>query len=249
MADLVLTGRQGPLLRVTVNRPEVRNALSRATLAAIATAFRHYAADPGLCACILRGAGEKSFAAGGDLKELGGVRSLAEATRMAEDAKAALDAIREMPVPVVAALNGDALGGGAELALACDFRVAAAHARLGFIQGRLNISTGWGGGIDLIRRIGPSVALRLLARAELLAADEARQLGLVDEVAQEGEALDEAVERFMAPILAQKPQVLRAFKAVVRSRSAEVETERFVETWVHEDHWAAVEAILSRKRS
>lgn len=239
--------REASVLRVTVDRPEVRNALSRAALKGIEAAFRRHADDPELRLCVLRGAGERSFAAGGDLKELAGVRTPAEATRMAEEAKATLAAVREMPVPVVAALNGDALGGGAELALACDFRVMAAQARIGFIHGRLNISTGWGGGIDLARRVGPGVALRLVARAELLSAAEALRIGLADEVAGDGESFDEAVQRFVAPILMQSPQVLRAFKAVVRTGSPEVETRLFAETWVHEDHWAAVAKLASRK--
>lgn len=243
----VLVERETSILRVTVDRPEVRNALSRAALKGIEATFRRHAEDPELRLCVLRGAGERSFAAGGDLKELASLRTLGEAATMAEEAKAALAAVREMPVPVVAALNGDALGGGAELALACDFRVAAAQARIGFIQGRLNISTGWGGGIDLVRRVGPGVALRLMARAELLSAAEALRAGLVDEVAGDGESLNEAVQRFAAPILAQSPQVLRAFKAVVRTGSPEVETRLFAETWVHEDHWAAVAKLASRK--
>lgn len=243
----VLVEKSPSVLRVTVNRPEVRNALSLAALAGIEAAFRGHAEDVGLRLCILRGAGDRSFAAGGDLKELAGLRTLAEATWLAEDAKRALAAVREMPVPVVAALNGDALGGGAELALACDFRVAASQARIGFIQGRLSISTGWGGGIDLVRRVGPGLALRLMARSELLSAAEALHIGLVDEVAGDGESLDSAVERFTAPIMAQSPQVLRAFKAVVRTGSPEVETRLFAETWVHEDHWTAVAKLASRK--
>ena len=239
--------RSGAVLRVTVDRPEVRNALSRAALAALGRAFRDHAEDPELRLCILSGAGDKSFAAGGDLKELADARTVEDGRQMAETGRAALDAVRRMPVPVIAALNGDALGGGAELALACDFRVAAAQARIGFIQGRLNISTGWGGGIDLVRRVGPGVALRLMARAELLSAAEALRAGLVDEVAGDGESLNEAVQRFAAPILAQSPQVLRAFKAVVRTGSPEVETRLFAETWVHEDHWAAVAKLASRK--
>ena len=87
-----------------------------------------------------------------------------------------LDSIRRFPVPVVAALNGDALGGGAELAVACDMRVAATHARIGFVQGRLAITTGWGGGIDLAAIVGPSRALALLCRSDLLTSAEAGRI-------------------------------------------------------------------------
>ncbi|MGB9116443.1 enoyl-CoA hydratase/isomerase family protein [Bradyrhizobium sp.] len=85
-------------------------------------------------------------------------------------------------------LNGDALGGGAELAMACDLRVAMPHARIGFLQAKLNIATAWGGGTDLFNIVGPSRAMRLLTTAEVLGAADARQLGLVDAVAPEGMA-------------------------------------------------------------
>ncbi len=173
---------------------------------------------------------------------------------MANDAKSAFQAIRDFPVPVIAALNGDALGGGAELAVACDMRVAAAHVRIGFIQGRLNVSTAWGGGHDLIRLLGPAKALRLLSRSELLDARTAHAAGLVDCVAEDGESLDAAVERFSGPIVSQAPQVLRAFKALTReAKNAgrdtldRLETERFAGTWVHDDHWTAADRLLAKK--
>jgi enoyl-CoA hydratase len=173
---------------------------------------------------------------------------------MSRSARDVLDAIRRFPVPVVAALNGDALGGGAELAVACDMRVAAAHARIGFVQGRLAITTGWGGGIDLAAIVGHSRALALLCRSDLLTSAEARAVGLVDLVAEPGEALGDAVTRFISPMLDQAPHVLRAFKALslVHRRGASrdelerVETERFAQAWVHDDHWAAADAVLAR---
>ena len=115
-AETLLVETAGPVLRVTLNRPEKRNALSRDLLEALRAAFVEHANDAGLRVAVLRGAGEKSFAAGGDLRDLASVRSRDQAAEMAEQAKAALDAIRYFPLPVVAALNGDALGGGAELA-------------------------------------------------------------------------------------------------------------------------------------
>jgi enoyl-CoA hydratase len=173
---------------------------------------------------------------------------------MARDAKASLEAIRQFPLPVVAALNGDAMGGGAELSVACDFRIAAAHARIGFVQGRLNISTAWGGGIDLMRVVGPSRALGLLCRGDMLSGAEAAALGLIDAVAREGQPFEDLIADFIAPILKQSPQVLRAFKAVAKGVRAglsrgelnELETRMFAEAWVHADHWAAAEKITSK---
>jgi enoyl-CoA hydratase len=245
---------EGTVLRVVIDRPGKRNALSRELLRSLARVFTEHAADPQLKLAVLSGAGNNSFAAGGDLRDLATIRTREGASEMANQAKAALDRIRTFPVPVIAALNGDAMGGGAELAVACDFRVAAAHARIGFIQGRLNLSTAWGGGIDLSRLVGPSVALRVLCDGELLSADRARAIGLIDAVAGPDQSLEEAVGMFAATILERAPQVLRAFTAVTRAcrdgasrRDLDaLETERFAATWVHEDHWKAADGLLSK---
>lgn len=245
----------GGVLDVTINRPEKRNALSRPLLGELKRVFSKFAGTDGLRVAVLRGAGDKNFAAGGDLRDLAQVRTREETRRMAEEAHDALDAIRGFPVPVVAALNGDALGGGAELALACDFRVAASHAHIGFIQGRLNIATAWGGGGDLMRLLGTARALRLLAAGELVDAAGARHLGLVDEAGAAGEPLQTLIDRFIAPFLQQAPQVLRGFKALAAAirkglpgaEIREIETRHLVETWVHPDHWQAADRILGAR--
>ena len=248
--------RDDAILRVTLNRPEKRNALSRDLLTTLGRAFRDAASDETIRLAVVTGAGDRSFAAGGDLRELASVRTATDARALSEQARDALDGIRSFPVPVIAALNGDALGGGAELAAACDFRVAAPHARIGFVQGRLAISSAWGGGVDLFRLVGATTALRLLATAQMLAARDAREIGLVDMIADDGETIGSAVERFAADMLRRPPHVLRAFTALARAhregqpRSAmeAVETRRFAETWVHDDHWTAAEAILKGER-
>ena len=132
-ASRLLTEVDGALLRVTINRPDKRNALSLGVLDDIGAAFRAHRNEELKCA-VLTGAGDKAFAAGGDLKELDSLRTLAEARSMSSRAHEALDEIRYFPVPVIGALNGVALGGGAELAMACDIRIGAAHADFGLIQ-------------------------------------------------------------------------------------------------------------------
>jgi enoyl-CoA hydratase len=242
------------ILRVRINRPEKRNPLGRAVLGELGRVFSERAADPSLRAVVLTGAGDKSFAAGGDLKEFAAFRSEEDADALFRHANDAFAAIRQFPVPVVAALNGTALGGGAELAIACDFRVAAAHASIGFVQGRLNISTGFGGGTDLVQLVGARVALSLLIGAQILDAAQAQRIGLVDAVAGESQSLDECVERFLQPMRAQVPQVLRAFKAVAlggrqgapRAEREQQERTAFVRTWTHPDHWAAADRLLAR---
>ena len=183
MSGAVLVAPADGILRVTINRPEKRNALSRAVLDELGQVFAGHAADEALRVAVLTAAGSHSFAAGGDLRDLAAVRTREGAAAMATQARTALDAIRRFPVPVVAALNGVALGGGAELAVACDLRIAAAHAGIGFVQGQLNIATAWGGGIDLMRLLGPARGLAVLGRSEVLGAAQAHALGLVDAVA------------------------------------------------------------------
>lgn len=251
----IVVERKEDVLRVRINRPAKRNALSRAVLAEIAAAFSSHAEEASLKVAVLTGAGDKAFAAGGDLQEFAAIRTDREARELFRSAREALQHIREFPVPVVAALNGVAVGGGAELALACDFRVAASSASIGFVQARLNISTGFGGGADLMRLLGPSRGLLCALRAEVLGAHDARAAGLIDEVAAAGESLDDCLERFLGPLRKPAPQVIRSYKLMSlaeRKRfdpdtAFESEMAGFAQTWVHPDHWAAAEKILNKK--
>lgn len=255
MQDLSVSFDDG-ILRVIIDRPQKHNALSRDTLREIGSVFAHWAADERVRVAVLRGAGEASFAAGGDLRDLAQVRSHQQARDMAELGRRSFDRIRQFPVPVIAAINGNALGGGAELALACDYRVAAAHARIGFIQRQLAIPTAWGGGIDLMRRLGPGAGLRLLCRGEILGATEALALGLVDGVAGERQTLDEAVAEAADDFRRAPRQVVCAYKALARGLQAgwgsddlgELETDMLARAWVHDDHWAAAENALRKDR-
>ncbi len=241
-------------LRVTLNRPQKRNALDRDTLQALRQVFTRHAVDKDLKLALLTAAGDKSFAAGGDLKDLDSIRDRAGAEAFARDAWMALDAVRHFPVPVVAALNGTALGGGAELALSCDLRIAAAHAKIGLVQGRLNISTAWGGGGDLMRLLGYGRGLEVVARAEIMDAVKARGLGLLNAVAVEGADFGKFVEDYIAAIVWQTPQVMRALKAnalaerdgLPAAARRDIDVALFVETWLHPDHWQAAGKILAK---
>ena len=257
MADVqILSETRDRVLYVTIDRVEKHNALALSIIDAIGNIFRAGAGDDTLVAAVLRGAGEKTFAAGGDLRELAGLRTAGEAETMARDAKTAFNAIRDFPVPVIAGLNGNAFGGGAELAVSCDFRVAAAHARIGFVQGRLALATAWGGGPDLLDLVGRAHGLRLMSTGEMLDPAAALQIGLYDAVGAEGEDFDETIEAFLASLRQQKPQSMRAFKAVSdahrrgddRTEMQETETAMFVKTWVHDDHWEAAEKVLPAKK-
>jgi len=242
------------VLNVLINRPAKRNALSQAVLGELGACFAAHADNTDLIAATITGAGDRCFAAGGDLQEFDALRERAATIDMGRHSNAALDAIRHFPVPVIALMNGDAIGGGAELAVACDLRVFAAHSRIAFVQGTLCISPAWGGGADLIRLVGGARALRLLSRAEFLSAAQAFEFGLADAVAPDDRPYAAYVEEFMAPIKARKPHVMRAFKALVSAtrrspeaqRVRDLEAEFLLTTWLHPDHWAAHDIVLAR---
>jgi len=252
-ADLLVEERAGGAIWITISRAHKHNALARPVLAQLRDAVRAAGNLPQARIVVLTGAGERYFAAGGDLRDLAGVRDEAATVDMIEEAGGALDAIRACPVPVIAYLNGDAIGGGGELALACDLRLQAAHARIGFIQAKLAITSAWGGGPDLFRLVGPARALRMMARCELVDATQALDWGLADAVVRDGPE-GEDIAAFLKPMLACAPQVLRGIKAqAIASRQGagwqahrEVERKHLVRTWLHDDHWAASEHLLSK---
>ena len=251
--DFVRSERVGRVLRVMLNRPEKHNPLSRAILARLREVFAEAAEDSDLACAVLTGAGDRYFAAGGDLRDLAAVRAQADVRAMATEARAALDAVRSFPLPVVGLLNGDAIGGGAELALACDLRVMRDEAKIGYVHGRLAITSAWGGGPDLVTLVGPARALRMTSRCELIRAATALEWGLADAVAT-GDELEATLHEFIAPMLKQSANALRGCKAQAlaarRGRSHDerraLEQDYFVDTWAHDDHWAAVDRILSR---
>jgi len=251
----VLTSVEDGLLRVTINRPEKRNPMSRAVLARLREVFEEQRGNDGIVLAMLSGAGDKSFAAGGDLRDLEEVRTEEQARALFDLGNAAFQAIRTFPVPVVAVLNGVALGGGAELAVACDVRIAAVHARIGFVQGTLNIPTAWGGGSDLAAILGPSKSLELLCSARVLSAAEAHAAGLIEAVASDGESFAAFVERFTSPWMKQRPQVMRAFKwqsaarklGMARAQTDVRDRDLFAHAWCHAEHWQAAKNILSKE--
>ncbi len=251
--DITVETHPDGVVWIVVNRPHKHNALARGVLADLAQAVTDAGAQEQTRFIVLSGAGERFFAAGGDLVELSSVRDEAATTQMAEQSRGALDAVRNCPVPVLAYLNGDAIGGGGELALACDMRMQAKHARIGFIQARLAISSAWGGGPDLCQLVGGARAMRMMGRAELIDADLALQWGLADVVIADGPAGTD-MQEFLAPLRSCALQVLRGIKAQTTAwrqgasyeSRREVERQQVLKTWLHDDHWSASDQFLAR---
>ena len=189
--DTLLVERTDTTALVTINRPDKLNALNSAVLADLESLVRELSADATVRAVILTGAGEKAFVAGADIKELGAL-SPAEAVDRARLGQRVFGAIEASPKPFIAAINGFALGGGLELALACDIRVASETAKMGLPEVSLGLIPGYGGTQRLPRVIARGKALEMIMTGDPVDAKEAHRIGLVDRVAAPAALLDEA---------------------------------------------------------
>jgi enoyl-CoA hydratase len=202
--ETLLVERDGAVEIVTVNRPKVLNALNSQTISELERVMVEARADNAVRALILTGAGEKSFVAGADINELA-VLSPAEGQRHGRRGQAVFDLVEQLGKPVVAAVNGFALGGGCELAMACTLRVAAEHARFGQPEINLGIIPGYAGSQRLPRLVGKGRALEILLTGDMIPASRAYEIGLVNRVVPAAELMAEA--RKMAAALASKAPV------------------------------------------
>lgn len=209
----LLVTREAGVVTVTVNRPEKLNALNVALVDELTACFRELGVDPSARVVILTGAGEKAFVAGADIAELAKLDSPG-AERFAERGHALMWRIENLGKPVLAAVNGFALGGGCELALACTFRYASTNARLGLPETGLGLIPGYGGTQRLPRLVGRGLALEMILTGEPLTATEAQAVGLVNRVLPQEELLP-AVKQTAAKIAARSLPVVRvALKSV-----------------------------------
>ncbi|MFI7361337.1 enoyl-CoA hydratase/isomerase family protein [Streptomyces sp. NPDC050149] len=225
---------------VTIDRPHARNAIDLGTMDELGKALD---AAEGAQALVVTGGGEKAFVSGGDLKELARLRTEQEASGMALRMRGLCDRIAAFPGPVLAAVNGHALGGGAEIAVAADIRVAADDIRIGFNQTKLAIVPAWGGAERLARLVGPGRALLLAGTGRILDAAAAEQVGLLDLVLPRGDFNDGWRE--IARSLANRQA--REIKALANgARSTQEAAAAFARLWVSEEHWEAAEKVMSR---
>jgi enoyl-CoA hydratase len=191
------------ILTITLNRPSKLNALNAATITEIHGAMQLALDDPQVRGILLTGSGEKAFVAGADIAELAAL-SPEQALRAAEQGQEAFCRIEESTKPVVAAVNGFALGGGCELAMACHMRVASDNARFGQPEVNLGLLPGYGGTQRLPQLIGKGKAIELLLTADMIKADEALRLGLVNHVVPQAELLD-FCRQLLTKILSKAP--------------------------------------------
>ncbi|WP_327432362.1 enoyl-CoA hydratase/isomerase family protein [Streptomyces sp. NBC_01236] len=225
---------------ITIDRPHARNAIAPATMGELDKAL-DAAADAR--ALVIKGAGDKAFVSGGDLKELAAIRTEDEALAMALRMRGICDRLAAFPGPVIAALNGHAFGGGAEVAVSADIRVAADDIRIGFNQTALAIMPAWGGAERLAALVGRGRALLLAGTGTVLDAAEAQRLGLVDRVLPR--AAFEEGWRALARSLATRPaQEIK--RVMTGDLTAEEAARAFARLWVADEHWQAAERVMSR---
>ncbi|MGH7298212.1 MAG: enoyl-CoA hydratase-related protein [Polyangiaceae bacterium] len=246
--------QRGAVAVWTIDRPDRANALSRATLLAFGKLAREVAANPSVRAVVVTGAGDKAFCAGADLKERQGM-SENDVRVQVQLYRSELGPLDRSPKPVVAAINGAALGGGLELALCCDLRVAAPHAVLGLPETTLGIIPGAGGTQRLPRVVGEARAKEMILLGRRLTAGEALAWGLVNRVAAAGKSVvDDAIE-WIAPIADGAPIAqTAALEAIDRALDVtlelglELERVSYDRTIVSEDRREALAAFAEKRK-
>ncbi len=250
--ETIVVEREGPVATVRINRPDKLNALNAMVRREIARAMDELGADPTVRVAILCGTGEKAFAAGADVAEFA-ARTPGE-QRDVYRRRRVYDAVAAFPKPLIAAIHGFCLGGGVELALACDVRVADPSARFGQFEIRLGLIPGAGGTQRLARLVGPGQAARIALSGDLIDGTEAHRIGLTEILADEGEHLAQARElagrmaRWSPVALGLVKESLRAAAETSLTAGLELEKELFLAAFASEDGREGVRAFVEKRR-
>ncbi|WP_035321800.1 enoyl-CoA hydratase/isomerase family protein [Peribacillus kribbensis] len=241
----------GGLLVLKINRPERRNAISHEVMERLDEALIRAAGDPLVKVLMITGAGNQTFCSGGDLKEFQHLYSKEEALSMLSKMGGILYRLLTLEKPTIAYLNGTAVGGGCELAAACDLRAAVPYAKAGFVQANLGITTGWGGGSILYEKLSVSSAHTFLLSGSLFSAAEAKGLGFIDFIDDESGKWD----AFLTRLLKKELGVLTAYKRIVAGKweasglkgRMDQEILQCAKLWAEPAHHEAVKRFLKQK--
>ncbi|MER2089242.1 MAG: enoyl-CoA hydratase/isomerase family protein [Sporosarcina sp.] len=238
----------------TIDRPEMRNAINYAVMEGLEQFLDQIEGNPDVAYAVITGAGDRAFCSGGDLTEFHSLRTTDEAYPMLSKMAGLLHRVATLPMPVIALVNGAAVGGGCEIATACDYRIVSSKAKIGFIQGTLAITTGWGGATLLFEKDGKhDRVFRLLSEAEVHTAQQMLEAEWATEV-YEGTA-EEGLKQFLSKMSVHHPSVHRAYKAIaIRKWTADFIRDRMIEEsrqcsilWGEEAHHDAVNNFLTKK--
>lgn len=238
----------------TIDRPERRNAVNTAVVDGLEKFLEQVEKNPMIAYTVITGTGDKAFCSGGDLSEYHSLRTAADSFPMLSRMAGLLFRLATLPMPVIALVNGTAVGGGCELAMACDYRVVSSEAKAGFIQGTLAITTGWGGATLLFEKDGKhDRVFRLLSEARVHTAKEMLEVEWASEV-YEGDA-ETGLRKFLSKMSVVHPSVHSAYKTVaIRKWTADFLRDRMLEEarqcsilWESEAHHEAVACFLDGK--
>ena len=253
MTDVVIKEQEGRVAILTINRPDKLNALSQQVRDDFLTLLEEMENDDSVGVVVLTGAGDKSFIAGADIGEFEGRSPFDQ--RDAMRSPRIFDVMSSFPKPVIAMINGYCLGGGCELAASCDIRIASDKARFGQPEINLGLIPGGGGTQRLPRLIGPGHAMRLILSGEMIRADEAREIGLVELVIAHKELRDKTLE-LAATIASKSPLTLRVAKEAIRAsqrlpveEGVLYERDLFCLCFSTEDKGEGVAAFLEKRQA
>lgn len=240
------------ILQLTINRPDKRNAISYEVMDELDAAVDWAKKDERVKILLIRGAGEQAFCSGGDLSEFHALETEEAAFGMLSKMGQVLYKLATFPKPTIAYINGTAIGGGCEIATACDIRIAKKGVKMGFVQGHQAITTGWGCGTILTEKLSPANAMALLWSAGIMLPEEAMKLGFISEVTEDDEQVLTILERYND----KQGEVLQAYKnMLVRKWEQTNLRERMMEEikvcaklWEKEEHLLAVKQFRERKK-
>ncbi|MFQ5905010.1 MAG: enoyl-CoA hydratase/isomerase family protein [bacterium] len=249
----LLVEKKETIAIVTINRPEVLNSLDAMTVKEIYDCFDRFKSEESVSAVIITGSGDKSFVAGADINELKAA-DRGGGLDISHNGQAALGKVEALSKPVIAAVNGYALGGGCELAMACDMRVASERAKFGQPEVTLGLIPGYGGTQRLSRLVGKGVAKRLILTGEIIDAQEALRIGLVEKVVPHEKLMEEA-EALAVKLAGLAPVALKLAKESVDlgfdlplKEALKVESERFGEVCATKDKNEGTAAFLEKRK-
>ncbi|MDI6813976.1 MAG: enoyl-CoA hydratase-related protein [Desulfitobacteriaceae bacterium] len=252
--DNVLLERQGSIAILTLNRPKALNALNSSTLEDLSQALDDIVHDPALRVVIMTGAGDKAFVAGADISQMRDFTPL-EARRFSQLGQAVMLKLENLPQPVIAAVNGFALGGGTEIAMACDIRLASEKAKFGQPEVTLGILAGFGGTQRLPRLVGSGRASEILFTGDMLDAEEAYRIGLVNRVYPAEKLMEEALV-LARRIASRGPVAVQLTKSAIhKGRSLDItsgqayEAEVFAQTFSTQDQKEGCNAFLEKRKA
>lgn len=237
-----------------INRPEMRNAINHSVMDGLETFLSKVEVDDSIAYAVITGEGDRAFCSGGDLSEFHGLQTADQAYPMLSKMAGLLYRLSVLPVPVIALVNGAAVGGGCEIASACDYRLVSSKAKAGFIQGTLAITSGWGGASQLFTKMNNhSAALKLLSESKVHTAEQLQSIGWATGV-YDGNAQD-ALENFISDMKKIHPSVHKAYKKLaitnwkqtgLKERMLE-EAAQCAKLWESDAHHTAVDNFLKKK--